>query len=109
MVSHTKTTELNSRLASKNSKLVYPPQNLIDLIWKDKPLRSKEPIFVHPREFTGRSTPDKLSEIRAWIRDTPPTTTSYSKSTPTADKYHTATLITALDAIGKYLRHSTVE
>ena len=101
MMSHTKTTELNNRLASKDSKLVYPPQNLIDLIWKDKPLRSKEPIFVHPMEFTGKSTPHKLTEIRAWIRDTPPTTTSYSKSAPTADKYHIATLITALDAIGK--------
>jgi len=109
MISHTKTTDLNNRLSPKGSKLIYPPQNLIDLIWKDKPLRSKEPIFVHPMEFTGKSTPDKLADIRTWIRETPPTTTSYSKATPTADKYHVATLITALDAIGKYLRHSTVE
>ena len=101
MISHTKTTELNNQLALKGSKLIYPPQNLIDLIWKDKPVRSKEPIFVHPMEFTGRSTPDKLTDIRTWIRETPPTTTSYAKSAPTADKYHVATLITALDSIGK--------
>ena len=101
MPSHTKATELNNQLTPKGSKLVYPPQNLIDLIWKDKPLRSKEPIFIHPKEFTGKSTLEKLADIRTWIRDTPPTTSSYSKSAPTADKYHTATLITALDSIGE--------
>lgn len=101
MLSHAKAAELNNQLSSKGSKLIYPPQNLIDLIWKDKPLRSKEPIFIHPMEFTGKSTPDKLTDIRAWIRSTPPTTASYSKSAPTADKYHVATLITALDSIGE--------
>ena len=101
MLSHTKATLLNSLLPPKGSKLVYPPQNLIDLVWKDKPLRSKEPVFIHPMEFTGKSTRDKLADIRTWIRDTPPTTTSYSKSAPSADKYHVATLITALDSIGE--------
>lgn len=101
MISHTKATELNNHLTPKGCKLVYPPQNLIDLVWKDKPLRSKEPVFVHPMEFTGKSTPDKLAAIRTWIRETPPTTTSYSKSAPTPDKYHIATLITSLDAVGK--------
>lgn len=101
MLSYVKATELNNKLTSKSSKLVYPPQNLIDLVWKDKPLRSKEPIFVHPMEFTGRSTPDKLADIRTWIRKTPPTTSSYSKSPPGADKQHVAALITSLDAIGR--------
>jgi len=101
MLSYAKATDLNNQLTPKGSKLVYPPQNLIDLVWTDKPPRSKEPIFVHPKEFTGKSTPDKLTDIRTWIRDTPPTTSSYSKSTPGADKYHVATLVTALDAVGK--------
>lgn len=103
MLSYSKATELNNQLTPKGSKLVYPPQNLIDLIWKDKPLRSKEPIFVHSMEFTGRSTADKLDAIRKWIRDTPPSTSSYSKSSPTADKYQVATLITALDSIAYIL------
>ena len=101
MLSHSKAIELNNQLSPKGSKLVYSPQNLIDLVWKDKPMRSKEPIFIHPKEFTGKSTPDKLADIRTWIRNTPPTTTSYSKSAPSADKYHVATLVTALDSIGE--------
>ncbi|KAF9645425.1 Creatinase/aminopeptidase [Thelephora ganbajun] len=103
MLSYSKATKLNNLLSPKGSKLVYPHRNLIDLIWKDKPLRPKEPVFIHPVEFTGRSTPDKLADIRTWIRETPPSTTSYSKSAPTADKYHVATLITALDAIAYIL------
>jgi Xaa-Pro aminopeptidase len=104
MLSHSKAIELNNQLSPKGSKLVYSPQNLIDLVWKDKPMRSKEPIFIHPKEFTGKSTPDKLADIRTWIRNTPPTTTSYSKSAPSADKYHVATLVTALDSIGEQPR-----
>ncbi|KAF9643184.1 Creatinase/aminopeptidase [Thelephora ganbajun] len=103
MLSHSKATELNSQLSPKGSKLVHPPQNLIDLIWKDKPLRPKEPIFTHPMEFTGKSTPDKLADIRTWIRETPPSPSLYSKFAPTADKYRVATLITALDAIAYIL------
>lgn len=107
MLSHSKANDLNNRLSDQGCKLSYPPQNLIDLIWKNRPLRSKEPIFVHPMEFTGRSTVDKLSEIRDWVQSIPPSNPSYSKSPPKADKYHVATLITALDAIGEYVHQST--
>ena len=102
MLSHTKATELNNRLSPKGSKLVHPPKNLIDLIWKDKPSRLKEPVFIHPIEFTGKSTLDKLADIRTWIREAPHTTTSRSRSAPTASEHHVATLITALDSIGEW-------
>jgi Xaa-Pro aminopeptidase len=39
MISHEKATLLNSKLSSMESKLVYPPQNLVDLIWKAKPIK----------------------------------------------------------------------
>jgi Xaa-Pro aminopeptidase len=100
MISHTKAIDINSQLGSRNSKLVYPPQNLVDLVWKDKPVRSKEPVFIHSMEFTGRSTKDKLADVRNWIHDTPPATLSYSKAAPTPAQFHVATLITALDSIG---------
>jgi Xaa-Pro aminopeptidase len=101
MISHIKAIDINSQLSSRNSKLVYPPQNLIDLVWKAKPVRSREPIFIHPMEFTGRSALDKLEDIRKCIRDTPPATLSYSKSPPSPAQFHVATLISALDAIGR--------
>jgi len=101
MLCYTKARELYDQLSPKGSKLIYPPQNLIDLVWEDKPLRPGEPICIHPMQFTGKSAMDKLADIRTWIRKTPPITTPYSKFPPTADKHHVATLITALDSIGE--------
>jgi len=100
-----KAIELNSQLSPKGSKLVspklvYPPQNLIDLVWKGKPLRPKDLVYVHHPEFTGKSTPDKLANIRTLIRNTPPIATSYS-SAPIEYRYNVATLITALDSVGE--------
>lgn len=54
MLPHEKAMLLNAQLAPRQSKLVYPPQNLIDLIWKSKPARSKEQVYVHGMEFTGK-------------------------------------------------------
>jgi Xaa-Pro aminopeptidase len=53
MIAHEKATLLNSKLTSRSSKLVFPPQNLVDLVWKDKPQKPREPIFVQPVEFAG--------------------------------------------------------
>jgi Xaa-Pro aminopeptidase len=36
MLLYEKAFQFNSQLAVKSSKLIYPPQNFVDLIWKDK-------------------------------------------------------------------------
>jgi Xaa-Pro aminopeptidase len=100
MISHDKATLLNAQLNQKNSKLIYPPQNFIDIVWKDKPLRSKEPVFIQSLEFTGREASTKIAEVRAWIQDQPPAVPSYSKATPTPAQMHIGTLITSLSSIG---------
>ncbi len=53
MVSNEIAQQLYPLLQAKKSKLVYPSQNLIDLIWVNKPARSKNKIFVQPIEYTG--------------------------------------------------------
>ena len=55
MISNETAQQFYPLLKAKNSKLVYPPQNLIDLIWLNKPERSKNRIFVQPIEYTGES------------------------------------------------------
>lgn len=37
--------------------------NLVDLVWEDRPERSKGPIFELPVEFTGQSIESKLKQI----------------------------------------------
>ena len=108
MLRYAKATEFNRQLTPKNSKLIYPAQNLIDLVWKDKPLRSREPIYIHPMQFSGKSALDKLADIRSWIRKTPPVIPSYSKSAPTPDQYNVATLITTLDSVCEQSHDSAV-
>jgi len=53
MISHEKAQNLNTKIAPKESKLVYPPQNLVDLVWKDKPPKPREPLYIQPHDYTG--------------------------------------------------------
>ncbi len=53
MLSNEIALKLYPLLQAKKSKLVYPSQNFIDLIWEGKPTRSKNKIFVQPIEYTG--------------------------------------------------------
>ncbi len=53
MISNETAQQLYPLLQARKSKLVYPSQNLIDLIWVNKPVRSKNKIFVQPIEYTG--------------------------------------------------------
>ena len=122
MISHEKATLINSKLSTLNSKLIYPPQNLVDLVWKDKPSKPKAPIFIQPIEFTGMLSPSlscdtrfvsdlvqlpgmdasvKLGKLRDWIRSQPPSVPSYSRSPPTLAQMQSGTLITSLSCIGR--------
>lgn len=53
MISHERASLLNSKLGPLTSKLSYPSQNLVDLVWVDKPSKSRAPLFAQGIEFTG--------------------------------------------------------
>ena len=53
MISHEKATLLNSKLSIMQSKLVYPPQNLVDLCWKAKPVKPDAAVYIQSVEFAG--------------------------------------------------------
>ncbi|KAF9557488.1 Creatinase/aminopeptidase [Agrocybe pediades] len=103
MISHEKATLLNTKIASKDSKLVYPPQNLVDLIWLDKPTKSLEMVYIQSTEFSGRDAMSKLAKVREWIKQQPPSVPSYSKAEPTPAQTHVATLVTSLSCIAYVL------
>ncbi len=100
LISYEKATALNNELKPKNSKLQYPPQNLVDLVWREKPARSREPIYVHKRNFAGMPANDKLSRVRKWITQQRPSVPSYSKAAPKPSQMQVATLISNLSSIG---------
>lgn len=102
MITHEKASSLNSQLSTRSSKLVYPPQNLVDLIWKEKPPRSKDLIYVQPMEFSGQEASSKLERVRLWIKKQAPSVPSYSKSEAKPSQKQVGTLISELASIGEF-------
>lgn len=100
LISYQTATALSNALESKNSKLHYPQQNLVDLIWCHKPARSRESIYVQPREFSGTGAGEKLRRLRHWISEQRPAMPSYSKAEPKPSQMQVATLVANLSSIG---------
>ncbi|KAJ7019203.1 Creatinase/aminopeptidase [Mycena alexandri] len=103
MISHAQATLLTSKLGPRDSKMIYPPQNLVDLAWKDKAPKSAEPVYKQGVEFTGQEAASKLRRVREWIHQQPPSVPAYSKAPPTESQMHVGTLITSLSAIAYIL------
>ncbi|KAN0103771.1 Creatinase aminopeptidase [Russula decolorans] len=104
MISNEIAKQFYPLLKAKNSKLVYPSQNLIDMIWVNKPVRSKNKIFFQPPEFTGKDASRKLDDIRDWIETyTPPTGASPFQNAPSLPQQHIGTFVTNLSSIAYIL------
>lgn len=100
MISWAKASALNTAITKAGAKLVFPAQNLVDLVWKTRPQRSKDPIFKQPRKYAGEDASSKLSAIRAWITEQPPAKSAYAKLGPaTESQKHVATLVGGLSSI----------
>ena len=100
MISWAKASALNSAISKAGAKLVFPAQNLVDLVWKTRPARSKDLIFKQPRKYAGEDASSKLSAIRAWITEQPPAKPAYAKPGPaTESQKHVATLVSGLSNV----------
>ena len=55
-------------VAPKHAKINYS-EDLIDLIWKDRPALSEKPAFALGEEYTGESTASKLARIREAMKE----------------------------------------
>lgn len=56
-------------LDEKGASLVAAEHNPIDQIWPDQPLRSLDPIVIHPDQFAGQSAADKRQNIANWLTE----------------------------------------
>ncbi len=54
---------LEDIVAGKNGKMAVD-EDLVDLIWTDRPVLSKEPVRILGLEYTGKSTAEKLADVR---------------------------------------------
>ncbi|KAI5072213.1 hypothetical protein GOP47_0012319 [Adiantum capillus-veneris] len=55
--------------SKKNQRLVQLEKDLIDEVWKDRPQSSVYPVAVHPIQFAGKPSENKLAELRAKLSE----------------------------------------
>jgi Xaa-Pro aminopeptidase len=64
VLSHQSFQDLLSSLKTNGIRLKCVSQNLVDAVWKDRPIPSKEKISVHPVKYAGESVKKKLARVR---------------------------------------------
>ncbi|EGG02699.1 Xaa-Pro dipeptidase [Melampsora larici-populina 98AG31] len=70
LVSHTEVQTLEESLHDRESSLVCSSENLIDQVWGSKrPILSQNPIYLHPLEYCGQTSQDKLEKLKSYIRE----------------------------------------
>jgi Xaa-Pro aminopeptidase len=47
---------------------MHVTEDLIDLIWEDRPALSKQPLFILEEKYSGKSTADKIGDLRKAMR-----------------------------------------
>lgn len=52
------------KLAEKKNGTIHCNEDLIDIIWEDRPALSKEPAFILEEKYAGKSTAEKLAAVR---------------------------------------------
>ena len=70
VVNHRWGKKLEEIVRKKNGSLSVN-EDLVDVIWKDRPLLSAEPVELLDSKYTGESTLEKLQRIRKQIRLNP--------------------------------------
>lgn len=60
--------DLAAIAAEKNGSL-YTSEDLVDLIWKDRPALSCEPVWILKEEYAGESRTSKIARVRAFMKE----------------------------------------
>ena len=48
---------------------MHVTEDLIDLIWEDRPALSKQPLFILEEKYSGKSTADKIGDLRKAMKE----------------------------------------
>lgn len=57
------------KIADEKNASMHVAEDLIDLIWADRPALPKEPLFLLEEKYTGKSTAEKIADLRAKMKD----------------------------------------
>ena len=59
-----KAGEEYKNIADEKKGRLYVEEDLVDLIWEERPPMSKKPFFILEEKYSGKSTKEKLQEVR---------------------------------------------
>lgn len=68
VISLKESNEFSAQLSDKHIGFYYE-DDLIDVIWKDRPPLPAEPVFLLEEKYTGENTSSKLSRLRAEMKN----------------------------------------
>ena len=57
------------KIAEEKHASMHVNEDLIDLIWTDRPALSKEPMFILEEKYSGKSTAAKIADVRAKMKE----------------------------------------
>ena len=57
------------KIASEAGGSLYVSEDLVDIIWQERPNLPTEPVFILEQEYAGASTADKLKNVRDKMKE----------------------------------------
>lgn len=58
-----------AEIASKKNGSVYVDEDLVDIVWTDRPAMSCEPARILDIKYSGKNTADKLADVREAMKE----------------------------------------
>ncbi|KXN85540.1 putative Xaa-Pro aminopeptidase P [Leucoagaricus sp. SymC.cos] len=99
-ISHENATVLHRELIGLDCKFSFPSHNLVDLVWKNKPGKPRNLVYIRAMKYTGRDASFKLHKLREWIKAQPPAIPLYVKNRePTPQQMNVGMLVNSLSCI----------
>lgn len=57
------------KIAAEKNVSMHVTEDLIDLIWEERPALSKQPLFILEEKYSGKSTADKIGDLRKAMKE----------------------------------------
>ena len=64
-------------IAAEKKGSLYTSEDLVDLIWKDRPALSCEPVWILKEEYAGESRTSKIARVRTFMKENGKKTKTY--------------------------------
>ena len=65
LLAYSEAQKMETELAAKDISLQLLEENLVDLLWEERPKLPSDAVFIHDKKYAGETAQSKLERIRA--------------------------------------------